>query len=167
METLIIILIVVMIAQTVLFIYNDIADKAARKQAAVFQEQVKNLQLDYTQEKEQMRKNYEAKDEIIKQWIGKCNKLDFELSEARKVNGLLKSRTLQVEGLKDSFNPEAEYEWGKVASEAEETRSSQRRCFVDGMKIGAEWVCRVVGVDVEFEIDGRFDELSDGTDKKD
>jgi hypothetical protein len=158
METLIIILIVVMIAQTVLFIYNNIIDKAAQKQAVAFQEQVKNAQLDFTQEKEQMRKNYEAKDEIIKQWIDKCNKLDFELSEARKVNGLLKNRTAYIEGLQDSFNQQAEGEWESVAIFAEAEKKSQRRCYVEGMKAGVEWICGAVGVKAEFEIDDRFKE---------
>lgn len=157
METLIIILIVVMIAQTVLFIYNNIIDKTAQKQAVAFQEQVKNAQIDFTQEKEQMRKNYLAKDEIIKQWIDKCNKLDFELSEARKVNGLLKNRTAYIEGLKDSFNQQAEGNWD-AAVFADIKEKSQRRCYVEGMKAGAEWVCGAVGVKAEFEIDDRFKE---------
>ena len=158
METLIIILIVVLIAQTVLFIYNNIIDKAAQKQAVAFQEQVKNAQIDFTQEKEQMRKNYEVKDEIIKQWIDKFNRCDFELSEARKVNGLLKNRTAYIEGLKDSFNQQAEGEWENIAIFAEARKDSQRRCYVEGMKAGAEWICQAVGVKVEFEIDDRFKE---------
>ena len=158
METLIIILIVVMIAQTVLFIYNNIIDKTAQKQAVAFQEQVKNAQIDFTKEKEQMRKNYEAKDEIIKQWINKCNKLDFELSEARKVNGLLKNRTAYIEGLRESFNQQAEGEWDSVSIFAEACKKSQRLCFVEGMKAGAEWICNAVGVKAEFEIDDRFKE---------
>ena len=161
METLIIILIVVMIVQTVLFIYNEIIDKAARRQYLMFQEQVKNAQLDYTNEKEQMRINYEMKDHVIKQWIDKCNKLDFELGEARKVNGLLKNRTAYIEGLKDSFNRHAEDEWEAVAAFAEARNDSQRRCFVGGMKVGAEWICKAVGIEADFEIDGRFDETED------
>lgn len=152
------ILIVVMIAQTVLFIYNNIIDKTAQKQAVAFQEQVKNVQIDFTKEKEQMRKNYEAKDEIIKQWIDKCNKLDFELSEARKVNGLLKNRTAYIEGLRESFNQQAEGEWDSVSIFAEACKKSQRLCFVEGMKAGAEWICNAVGVKAEFEIDDRFKE---------
>lgn len=152
------ILIVVMIAQTVLFIYNNIIDKTAQKQAVAFQEQVKNAQIDFTKEKEQMRKNYEAKDEIIKQWIDKCNKLNFELSEARKVNGLLKNRTAYIEGLRESFNQQAEGEWDSVSIFAEACKKSQRLCFVEGMKAGAEWICNAVGVKAEFEIDDRFKE---------
>lgn len=158
MEILIIILIVLMIAQTVLFIYNNIIDKAAQRQAVVFQEQVKNAQLDYTQEKEQMRKNYKAKDHVIEEWIKRANKLSYELDEARKVNGLLKNRTANVEGLKDSFNQQAEGEWEKDSMEGEADDRTKRRCFVEGMKAGAEWICGAVGIDIRFEIDGRFDE---------
>lgn len=157
METLIVILIVVMIAQTVLFIYNDILEKTSQKQALTFQEQVKNAQIDFTAEKEQMRKNYEAKDEIIRQWINKCNKLDFELSEARKVNGLLKSRTACVEGLQDSFNQQAEDVW-RNRGYIEPKGNQERLRFVEGMKAGAEWVAECVGIKVEFEIDDRHKE---------
>lgn len=157
METLIVILIIVMIAQTVLFIYNDILEKTSQKQALTFQEQVKNAQIDFTAEKEQMRKNYEAKDEIIRQWINKCNKLDFELSEARKVNGLLKSRTACVEGLQDSFNQQAEDVW-RNRGYIEPKGNQERLRFVEGMKAGAEWVAECVGIKVEFEIDDRHKE---------
>ena len=157
METLIIILIVVMIAQTVLFIYNNILEKTSQKQALTFQEQVKNAQIDFTAEKEQMRKNYEAKDEIIRQWINKCNKLDIELSEARKVNGLLKSRTAYVEGLQDSFNQQAEDVW-RNRGYIEPKGNQERLRFVEGMKAGAEWVAECVGIKVEFEIDDRHKE---------
>jgi len=158
METLIVILIVVMIAQTVLFIYNDILEKTSQKQVLTFQEQVKNAQIDFTAEKEQMRKNYEAKDEIIRQWINKCNKLDVELSEARKVNGLLKSRTACVEGLQDSFNQQAEDVW-RNRGYIEPKGNQERLRFVEGMKAGAEWVAECVGIKVEFEIDDRHKEV--------
>lgn len=157
METLIVILIVVMIAQTVLFTYNGILEKTSQKQALTFQEQVKNAQINFTAEKEQMRKNYEAKDEIIRQWIHKCNKLDFELSEARKVNGLLKSRTACVEGLQDSFNQQAEDVW-RNRGYIEPKGNQERLRFVEGMKAGAEWVAECVGIKVEFEIDDRHKE---------
>ena len=157
METLIVIWIVVMMAQTVLFIYNNILEKTSQKQALTFQEQVKNAQIDFTAEKEQMRKNYEAKDEIIRQWINKCNKLDIELSEARKVNGLLKSRTAYVEGLQDSFNQQAEDVW-RNRGYIEPKGNQERLRFVEGMKAGAEWVAECVGIKVEFEIDDRHKE---------
>lgn len=99
------------------------------------------------------------------------------------MNGLLKNRTAHVDGLKDSFNQQAEYEWEKESMEGEVDDRTQRRCFVEGMKAGAEWICKAVGVDVKFEIDGRFDsetfrpdpsigigrcdEPADGTDVKD
>lgn len=158
MQTLLIILIVTMIAQTVLFIISNFIERNREKQAANATKLWEEAQHNFFVEKEQMRKNCDAKDAIIKQWIDKCNKLDFELSETRKVNGLLKNRVGYIECLKESFNQQAESEWESNAIFAEAAKKSQRLCYVEGMKAGAEWICQAVGVKVEFEIDGRFEE---------
>jgi hypothetical protein len=56
MQTLIIILIVVLIAQTVIFTYSNIVDDKRNKQLTSFQEQMKNAQADYIQEKRNFEK---------------------------------------------------------------------------------------------------------------
>jgi hypothetical protein len=78
-----------------------------------------------------------------------------------KDNGLLKNRTAYIEGLQDSFNQQAEGEWENIAIFAEARKDSQRRCYVEGMKAGAEWICKAVGVKAEFVIDDRFKEGED------
>lgn len=157
MNTLIIILIVAMIAQTCVFIYANFIDLHNKREATANAEAIKAAYVNFNDEKMQFKENLKAKDEIIRQWIDKCNKLDFELAEARKVNGLLKNRTAYVEGLKDSFNRQAEAEWDgrgfiETGGNAEHLR------FVEGMKAGAEWVAECVGIKVEFEIDDRHKE---------
>lgn len=161
METLIIILIVVMIAQTCVFIYANFVSISREREARTNTEILNGAQKNFLDEKGQYKENLKVKDKIIEQWYDRANKLEFELAEARKVNGLLKNRTAYVEGLKDSFNQQAEYEWEKDSMEGEVDDRTQRRCFVEGMKAGAEWICEAVGVDVKFEIDGRFDEETD------
>ena len=157
METLIIILIVVMIAQTCVFIYGNFFDISRNRESSANMEVVKGAQANFLDEKAAFKKNLDAKDHVIEKWIERANKLEFELDELRKVNGLLKNRTAYIEGLKDSFNQQAEYLWEKDALAGEVDDRTQVRCFVEGMKAGAEWICGAVGVDVRFEIDGRFD----------
>ena len=161
METLIIILIVVMIAQTCIFTYANFIDLSHRRESCANMEILNGAQANFLDEKEQFREHLEAKDRVIQQLADRANKLEFELAEARKVNGLLKNRTFHIEGLKDSFNQQAEYEWGKDMIEGEADDRTKRRCFVEGMKAGAEWICDAVGIDVKFDIDSRFDEETD------
>ena len=158
MQTLLIILVVTMIIQTVLFVISNFIERTRDDHIANASKIWEEAQHNFFAEKEQMRKNCDAKDEIIRQWIKKCNHLDSELTEARKVNGLLKNRVVFIEALKDSFNLQAEAEWDSVDVFAETKRVSQRRCYVEGMKTGAEWICQALGIKVEFEIDDRFKE---------
>ena len=166
METLIIILIVVMIAQACIFIYANFIEVSRQRELCANAEIIEGAQNNFLDERAQYKRNLEMKDHVIQQWIDRANKLDFELAEARKVNGLLKNRTAYVEGLKDSFNLLAENEWEGIAPLAKAGDISQRRCFVEGVKIGAKWICKAVGVKVEFEIDGRFEDPSNETDMK-
>lgn len=149
----IIILIVALIAQTCVFIYANFIDMSEKRANAANAETVSGVQRRFVQDTETYKYNLEVKDEIIKQWIDKFNKADFELAEARKVNGLLKNRTAYVEGLKDSFNRQAEALWENRGYIEEGDKERMR--FVEGMKAGAEWVAECVGVKVEFEIDDR------------
>jgi hypothetical protein len=167
METLIIILIVVMIAQTVLFIYSNFIDIDKVRESRANAEIVAETQKDFIQEKTRLRMLCDAKDNATKQWIDKYNLAASQLAEARKVIGLLKNRTAHIEGLKDSFNQQAEGEWDCIAVFAEACNKSQRRCYVEGMKTGAEWICDAVGVKIEFDIDGRFDDGPDEGKKED
>ena len=155
METLIIVLIVAVIAQTCVFIYANFIDVNNKRERASALELMTNQHADFLREKENFLKILRAKDEIIKQWIDKVNKLDFELDETRKVNGLLKSRTAYIEGLEDSFNQQAEAVWGIRRQITNIEHLAPRIQFVEGMKAGAEWLAECVGVKVVFEIDDR------------
>lgn len=156
MQTLIIILIVALIAQTCVSIYANFIDMSEKRINAANAGIVSGAQKRFFQDTETYKSNLAIKDEIIKQWIDKFNKADFELAEARKVNGLLKNRTAYVEGLKDSFNRQAEALWENRGYIEEGDKERMR--FVEGMKAGAEWVAECVGVKVEFEIDDRHKE---------
>lgn len=157
METLIIILIVALIAQTCVFIYASFFDMSNNRANAANAESLCSAHKRYAQDIETYKHNLEVKDEILKQWIDKYNKCAFELDEARRVNGLLKNRTAYVEALKDCFNLEAETMW-KSRGYIEEGDKERMR-FVEGMKVGAEWLADCVGVKVEFEIDDRHKDL--------
>lgn len=158
METLIIILIVVMIAQSCIFAYGNFIDLSRQRESANNQQILADSMQNFMVEKEAFKATLNMKDETIRQWIERANELDRNLQEALLVNGLLKNRTAHIEGLKDSFNHQAENEWGGIEAEAEFFGKSQRRCFVEGMKAGAEWISKAVGIKVEFEIDDRFKE---------
>lgn len=157
----IIILIVVMIVQTCVFIYSNFIDINKVRDSRANAEIVADAQKNFIQEKSRLQMMCDAKDDATKQWIDKYNLVVRQLDEARKVNGLLKNRTAYIEGLKESFNHQAEGEWDSVTVFAEANKKSQRRCYVEGMKAGAEWICNAVGVKTEFEIDGRFDDEPD------
>ena len=154
MEILIIILIVAIIVQTCAFTYANFIDTANKRESAANAETVRTAQHRFIQDTEEYRNNLRIKDEVLKQWIGKYNSCARERDEARIVNGLLKQRTAYIEGLKDSFNQQAEHEW-QGRGFIEQGANAERLRFVEGMKAGAEWVAKCVGVDVEFEIDER------------
>ena len=158
MQVLIITLIVVLIVQTIYSIYVTFIDASNKRQQAAAQELLTNQHGDFLMEKENFQKILKARDETIKLWIDKVNKLDFELAEARKVNGLLKGRTFHIEGLKDSINQVAENGWDLREYAPECKGKTPRQCYAEGVKLGAEWIAKCVGVKVKFELDGRFEE---------
>lgn len=160
MKLLILILIVVLIVQTCLFIYASFIDTANKRVIADNNEIIKEAQKRYNQDTENLKRSLEWKDRILQEWINKANKLDSELTEARKVNGLLKNRTAYVEELEDSFNQQAELEWNEHGY-IEKGLKKERMRFVEGMKAGAEWLANCVGVKVVFEIDDRHKEATD------
>lgn len=135
METLIIILIVAMIAQTCVFIYAIFIDNANNRAVAANNEIVKTVQQRFLQDTETYKKNLEARDGILKQWIDKYNKCAFELDEARKVNWLLKNRTACIEGLKDSINQVAENSWDLRKYDPTKDGQDNRQCFAEGVKV--------------------------------
>ena len=73
MQTLIIILIVVLIAQTVIFTYSNIVDDKRNKQLTSFQEQMKNAQADYIAEKRKFEKIIDGRDDTIHELIAQRN----------------------------------------------------------------------------------------------
>ncbi len=155
METLIIVLIVAMIAQTCVFIYANFIDMSDKRANAANAETVSDVQNRCFQDTESYKHNLEMKDEVLKQWIDKYNRAESALDEARRVNGLLKNRTAYIESLEDSFNQQAEAAWGIRRCITNIKNLTPRIQFVEGMKAGAEWLAECVGVKVKFEIDDR------------
>ena len=167
MEALIISLIVVVLAQTCIYIYGQFIDiKRQHQLNAALQIQKDSLR-SYVDANESLQKAVDNRDETIKRWVENYNNLSVELDEARKVNGLLKNRTAYIEGLKDSFNGQMEGQWNMWSLHNDTDEMSKDRCYVEGAKAAAEWVCRCVGVKAEFEIDGRWNEETEEDDVKD
>lgn len=84
METLIIILIVVMIAQTVLFIYSNFIDLSARRNSAAAQEALTNAHADFCNEKKRFVEIIAKKDETIRELTSYKVKMQAEIIERGK-----------------------------------------------------------------------------------
>ena len=84
METLIIILIVVMIAQTVLFIYSNFIDLSARRNQAAAQEALTNAHADFCNEKKRFGEIIAKKDETIRELTSNKVKMQAEIIERGK-----------------------------------------------------------------------------------
>lgn len=154
MEVLLTILILVMTAQSFVFIYANFVDINKKRAERAMAEAAKESQQSYVHAIESYNKATEAKDETIRQWIRKYNHTAAQLDETRKAYLLLKNRTAAIEGIKDSFNQIAETMWDDRGY-IEPGGNAERLRFVEGVKAGAEWLADCVGVKVEFEIDDR------------
>lgn len=84
MKTLIIILIVVMIAQTVLFIYSNIIDLTNRRSQTAAQEVMKNAHADFCNEKKRFAEILAKKDETIRELTSDKVKMTAEIIERGK-----------------------------------------------------------------------------------
>ena len=84
METLIIILIVVMIAQTMLFIYSNFIDLSARRNQAAAQEALTNAHADFCNEKKRFGEIIAKKDETIRELTSNKVKMQAEIIERGK-----------------------------------------------------------------------------------
>ena len=84
METLIIILIVVMIAQTMLFIYSNFIDLSARRNQAAAQEALTNAHADFCNEKKRFGEIIAKKDETIRELTSNNVKMQAEIIERGK-----------------------------------------------------------------------------------
>ena len=79
----IIILIVVLIAQTVIFTYSNIVDDKRNKQLTSFQEQMKNAQADYIAEKRKFEKIIDGRDDTIHELIAQRNAIYAECEKLK------------------------------------------------------------------------------------
>lgn len=84
MQTLIIILIVVMIAQTMLFIYSNFIDLSARRNQAAAQEVLTNAHADFCNEKKRFGEIIAKKDETIRELTSNNVKMQAEIIERGK-----------------------------------------------------------------------------------
>lgn len=80
----IIILIVVMIAQTVLFIYSNFIDLSARRNQAAAQEALTNAHADFCNEKKRFGEIIAKKDETIRELTSNKVKMQAEIIERGK-----------------------------------------------------------------------------------
>lgn len=69
MKALIIILIVVLILQTAIYVYAQFIDITRNRQQANFQEQMKNIQADFLNEKQRLQKIIDKKNEHLEEAI--------------------------------------------------------------------------------------------------
>lgn len=83
MQTLIIILIVVLIAQTIYSIYVNFVVHTREKQAAIFTEQMKNAHADYTNEKVRLQKIIDNRDDNIRELIVQRNAIYAECEKLK------------------------------------------------------------------------------------
>ena len=86
MTTLLIILIVVLIAQTIYSIYLNFVDHTKEKQATAMVEQVKNAYKDYTNEKVRLQKLIDGRDETIRDI---CNQRNALYADCEKLKNAL------------------------------------------------------------------------------
>ena len=83
MQTLIIILIVVLIAQTIYSIYVNFVDHTREKQTAIFTEQMKNVHADYANEKVRLQKIIDNRDDNIRELIVQRNAIYAECEKLK------------------------------------------------------------------------------------
>ena len=83
MQTLIIILIVVLIAQTIYSIYVNFVDHTREKQTAIFTEQMKNAYADYANEKVRLQKIIDNRDDDIRELIVQRNAIYAECEKLK------------------------------------------------------------------------------------
>ena len=83
MEVLVIILIVVLIAQTIYSIYVNFVDHTREKQTAIFTEQMKNAHADYTNEKVRLQKIIDNRDDNIRELIVQRNAIYAECEKLK------------------------------------------------------------------------------------
>ena len=83
MEVLVIILIVVLIAQTIYSIYVNFVDHTREKQAAIFTEQMKNAHADYANEKVRLQKIIDNRDDNIRELIVQRNAIYAECEKLK------------------------------------------------------------------------------------
>ena len=83
MQTLIIILIVVLIAQTIYSIYLNFVDHTKERQAAAMVEQVKNAYADYSNEKVRLQKIIDNRDDNIRELIVQRNAIYAECEKLK------------------------------------------------------------------------------------
>ena len=83
MQVLIIILIVVLIAQTIYSIYLNFVDHTKERQAAAMVEQVKNAYADYTNEKVRLQKLIDNRDDNIRELIVQRNAIYAECEKLK------------------------------------------------------------------------------------
>lgn len=83
MEVLVIILIVVLIAQTIYGIYLNFVDHTKERQAAVLVEQVKNAHADYCNEKMRLQKVIDNRNEDIRGLIEQRNAIYAECEKLK------------------------------------------------------------------------------------
>ena len=83
MQTLIIILIVVLIAQTIYSIYLNFVDHTKERQAAAMVEQVKNAYADYSNEKVRLQKIIDNRDDNIRELIAQRNAIYAECEKLK------------------------------------------------------------------------------------
>ena len=83
MQTLIIILIVVLIAQTIYSIYVNFVDHTREKQTAIFTEQMKNAYADYANEKVRLQKIIDNRDDNIRELIVQRNAIYAECEKLK------------------------------------------------------------------------------------
>ena len=99
MQTLIIILIIVLIAQTCVFIYAHFIDIANNRLAAASQQMVASAQEAFLSEKQRLQECIDNRDRTIKEWVKKYEALASQQSYLiGQYNKLKEERTLIING---------------------------------------------------------------------